>query len=180
MTEIAFFPYLGRSEAATVKVLITILGWYLAIGWVVGIVAMVRSRTNPFHLLDDLGPIKSAVAALVLWPMILLSEWEFRRTCRRPSEGPVRTDWIVTNYQVPAEWITQKVADSPGEFDWGRGRYNPPDNPGVKELLDLMVPGDELWKFNSGAESWRHLAGRAGYVVVRHGQQVAHLTTIMN
>ncbi len=162
------------------KVLITILGWYLAIGWVVGIVALVRSRTNPLHLLDDLSPIKSAVAALVMWPIILLSDWEFRRTCRRLSEGPVRTDWVVTNYQVPAEWITQKVADSPGEFDCEGGRYTPEDNPGVQELLDLMVSGDELWRFNSGAESWQHLAGRAGYVVVRDGQQIAHLTTMMN
>lgn len=162
------------------KVFVTILGSYLAIGWIVGVVAMVRSRTNPFHLLDTLGPLKSAAAALVMWPMVLLSEWEFQRTCRRLSEGPVRTDWVVTDHQVPAGWITARVVDSPGEFDWEGGRYNPSDNPGIQELLDLMVTGDELWKFNSGKESWQHLAGRAGYVVVRHGQQVAHLTTIMN
>ena len=162
------------------KVFVTILGSYLAIGWVVGVVALVRSRKNPFHLLDTLGPIKSAAAALVLWPMVLLSEWEFRRTCRRLSEGPVRTDWVVTDRQVPAGWITAKVADSPSEFDWENGRYKRQEHPGIQDLLDLMVPDDELWKFNSGKESWQHLAGRAGYVVLRKGQQVGHLTTVMN
>ncbi len=180
MTGIASLPYRGRSGAATVKVLITILGSYLAIGWVVGIVALVRSRTNPFHLLDDLEPIKSAVAALVMWPIVLLSEWEFRRTCRRLNEWPVRTDWVVTDYQVPAVWITRKVANSPGEYDWEKGRHNPVDHPGIQELLDLMVPGDELWKFSSGAESWGQLAGRGGYVILRNGEHVAHLTTMMN
>jgi hypothetical protein len=54
------------------------------------------------------------------------------------------------------------------------------DNPGVKELLDMMVVGDELRRFSSDAESWKSLAGRAGYVLLRRGQQAAHLTTTMN
>ena len=162
------------------KTLAAILGLYLSTGWVVGLVALVRSRARPFYMLEDLSPIKSAAAAAVFWPMVLLKEWELKQTRRRLNEGPVRTDWVVTDYQVPAGWITQKVADSPGEFDWGGGRYNPTDNPGIKELLDLMVPGDELWKFSSSSESWRNLAGRAGYVVLRKGQQIAHLSTCIN
>ena len=162
------------------KALITGLGLYLAIGWIVGMAALLRSRTNPYNLLEDLGPMKSAAASLALWPIVLLDEWQFQSMCRRLSEGPVRTDWITTDTRVPAKWITRKVASSSAEYDWENGHYNPADNPGIQELLDLMQPGDELWWFSTSKESWSRLCGRAGYVVLRDGQQVAHLTLIMN
>jgi hypothetical protein len=163
-----------------VKILISILGVYLAVGWVMGMAALLRSRTKPLRLLDDLSPIQAAAAALALWPVVLLDEWTFRRMCRRLGEGPIRTDWVMTEIQIPNDWITQEVASDARAFDWGDGQYNPTDNPGLRELLALMTPGDELWKFSSSAESWRNLSGRAGYVVLRKGEQIAHLTTIMN
>ena len=158
----------------------TILGLYLAIGWTVGLVALFRSRTNQFYMLEDLSPIRSAAAAIVFWPLVLLEEWDLERTRRRLREGPVRTDWVVIDHQVPTTWVTRKVANSAGEYDWEKGRYKPAEHPGIQELLNLMVPGDELWKFSSSRESWSNLCGRAGYVVLRNGEQVAHLTTVMN
>jgi hypothetical protein len=167
-------------HAGTVKALITTLGLYLAVGWIVGMVALLRSRRNPFKLLDSLGPMQSAAAAMSLWPAVLLAEWQFQQMCRRLSESPVRTDWIMTESQVPADWIRRKVVSDSAEYDWEKGRYNPTDNPGIRDLLNLMTRGDELWWFSSSDESWSHLSGRAGYVVLRNGQQVAHLTIMMN
>jgi hypothetical protein len=47
-------------------------------------------------------------------------------------------------------------------------------------LKARMQPGDELWTFASSPESWRNLAGRAGIALVRNGQIVERLVTMMN
>ena len=143
-------------------------------------VALLRSRTNPFNLLDSLGPMKSAAASLALWPIVILDEGQFQSMCRRLRKGTVRIDWITTDARVTPKWITRKVANSSVEYDWENAHFNPADNPGIQELLDLMQPGDELWWFSTSKESWSRLCGRAGYVVLRDGQQVAHLVLIMN
>ena len=49
-----------------------------------------------------------------------------------------------------------------------------------KQLLAAMQPGDELWEFSSPADTWKHLAGRAGFAVVRNGNPIASLVTCMS
>jgi len=39
---------------------------------------------------------------------------------------------------------------------------------------------DEVWGFSSCQESWKHLAGRGGLALVRHGTVIDALVTIMN
>jgi len=43
-----------------------------------------------------------------------------------------------------------------------------------------MQEGDELWEFCSSWESWQKLAGRAGIALVRNGEVVASVDTMMN
>jgi hypothetical protein len=43
-----------------------------------------------------------------------------------------------------------------------------------------MKQGDELWKFSSPAESWQDLAGREGLCIVRNGEIVDSIVTMMN
>jgi hypothetical protein len=47
-------------------------------------------------------------------------------------------------------------------------------------LKARMQPGDELWTFASSPQSWRDLAGRAGIALVRNGQIIERLVTMMN
>jgi hypothetical protein len=47
-------------------------------------------------------------------------------------------------------------------------------------LKALMQPGDELWTFESSSESWGDLAGRAGVALVRNGEIIERLVTMMN
>ena len=47
-------------------------------------------------------------------------------------------------------------------------------------LKARMQAGDELWTFASSEQSWRDLAGRAGVALVRDGQIVERLVTMMN
>ena len=44
-------------------------------------------------------------------------------------------------------------------------------------FISQMGAGDELWFFESPAETWNSLAGRAGYALVRSGRVVASLVS---
>jgi hypothetical protein len=43
-----------------------------------------------------------------------------------------------------------------------------------------MQPGDELWSFASPPQSWEDLAGRAGVALVRDGNPIKVVLTVMN
>ena len=43
-----------------------------------------------------------------------------------------------------------------------------------------MMPGDEIWEFDSPGEYWASLAGEAGIVLVRDDTAVFFITTERN
>ena len=43
-----------------------------------------------------------------------------------------------------------------------------------------MKPGDELWEYNTGGDSWENLRGEMGYAVVRNGKVVEFEMLMMN
>jgi hypothetical protein len=47
-------------------------------------------------------------------------------------------------------------------------------------LLAQMQDGDELWEFCSPSESWQRLAGTAGVALVRNGEVVDSIVTLLN
>jgi len=49
-----------------------------------------------------------------------------------------------------------------------------------KQLIAQMDTGDDLWQFRSPPETWRNMCGRAGYVVIRSGQIIGSVVTLMN
>jgi len=55
-----------------------------------------------------------------------------------------------------------------------------PEWRGAAELLSKMWPDHEIWYFESAPLSWRYLAGRAGYAIVRNGEPVGYTITKMN
>jgi hypothetical protein len=81
---------------------------------------------------------------------------------------------------IPKEWLQRRttVADVEAGF-----AHRPPVGRWLEDwraLVAAMRPGDELWEYCSSPESWQHLAGRAGYAVVREGEVVDGILTIMN
>ena len=94
---------------------------------------------------------------------------------------------------IPKSWLDKKVtiaeaeAEHPGIRDERVQRFPDAAKPfgfksGQWEAIKAatMQPGDELWTFASPAESWQNLAGRAGVAVVRDGNPVMVLTTMLN
>jgi hypothetical protein len=67
----------------------------------------------------------------------------------------------------------QKLLDRSEPFrKWAEERWKP--------FIALMQPGDELWQFRSPDHTWANLAGRAGYAILRDGEIVHSLVTLLN
>ena len=93
---------------------------------------------------------------------------------------------------IPKAWLDKKVtiaeaeAEHPGINDERVQRFPDAAKPfGFKSgqweaIKAAMQPGDELWTFASPAKSWEDLAGRAGIAVVRDGNPIMVLTTMLN
>ena len=86
--------------------------------------------------------------------------------------------------EVPRNWLLSIV--SVEEIDAWQAAL---PKPGLQQLDPVqtewqmlkakMLPGDEIWYFSSDPESWRHLAGREGYALVRDGDVIDAITTGM-
>ena len=93
---------------------------------------------------------------------------------------------------VPRDWLDRQVTIAEAEAIYTtppeqRSPRSPQDalpfgsiNWQWEALKSVMQPDDELWTFASPAESWRALAGVAGLVVVRAGEPLAAMTTMVN
>ncbi|HLV81572.1 MAG TPA: hypothetical protein VKT32_14895 [Chthonomonadaceae bacterium] len=79
---------------------------------------------------------------------------------------------------VPSAWLYQQV--SLEEIEKSADLPVPADSAAWTAFLAQMRPGDQLWYFISPPDTWRHLAGRLGYVILRAGQQVAQMIIMMN
>ncbi len=45
---------------------------------------------------------------------------------------------------------------------------------------DQIREGDELWEFASPPETWECLCGRAGICIIRNGEMIDFIVTLMN
>jgi hypothetical protein len=93
---------------------------------------------------------------------------------------------------IPADWLVEKVtvaeaeAAHPGIRDERVQRF--PDaakpfgfqNDKWESLEAAMLPGDQLWTFCSPKASWEHRAGRSGVVLLRDGEAVVMIVSVMN
>jgi hypothetical protein len=79
---------------------------------------------------------------------------------------------------VPADWLDTPISVEQANADYGK------PTSGVRtdweRLKAEMQPGDKLMRFVSSADSWKHLAGRAGIALVRDGKVIDAFVTMMN
>ena len=66
----------------------------------------------------------------------------------------------------------EQLGPDPVPFGFDNGRW--------QNLLDQMQEGDELFEFCSSPHSWRNLAGHAGIDLVRNGEEIGSILTLMN
>ena len=52
---------------------------------------------------------------------------------------------------------------------------------GKREWVEANLrPGDELWEYDTGGETWAHLCGEMGYAIVRNGEVIEYEMLMMN
>ena len=69
----------------------------------------------------------------------------------------------------PVEWLVEPAADITAEEY--SARY---------AVTVVIQEGDVGWRFSSPPDSWKYLAGRAGFALVRDGKIVHSVTRILS
>lgn len=86
------------------------------------------------------------------------------------------------------EWFKKKITREQAEVEHTveDPRLGPPaipfgfQNAEWRKMVAMMKDGDELWAFCSEIESWQILCGRAGISLVREGEIIESIVTMMN
>jgi hypothetical protein len=77
---------------------------------------------------------------------------------------------------VPAEWLKAPVSVAEIDAELGGSRFRE----AWQKLKGGIQTGDRLQRFESPAASWEDLAGRAGIALVRDGEAIDAIVTLMN
>ncbi len=168
--------------------------------------ARLRDEPQDFELVPDddfemyFSPRTMLVAQLLGASRGLDPAW-VARVCRLPE------DQLYARLREIQAWLRKRVSvvdalasvakwdesPSPPNTLWGRVRRlfqrppigsPPPDGPHVRVLREWteanLCPGDELWEYDTGGESWAHLCGEMGYAAVHDGKVVEFIMLMMN
>ncbi len=118
-------------------------------------------------------------ALIIIYPLMLFSEFKERKARKNEFE----------EYEIPPEsnqsWLQSEITKEEAEAGHMveiEGRKVPFGHMSLvwSRLLDKMQDGDKLYEFRSSDHSWEHLAGRQGIALVRDGEIVADIITVMN
>ena len=124
--------------------------------------------------------IVALLCAILLWPAGLVAAADKGFADVPPA--PV----------IPATWLVKKISVEEAEAE----------HPGVRDERAIQSPelakpfgfrhaqwealkadmraNDEIWTFSSPSRSWEDLAGRAGVALVRDGQAIKAVVTMLN
>lgn len=78
--------------------------------------------------------------------------------------------------EVEAEWAKEQARGLRAEVRRPLGFINAQ----WETFKAQMQPGDELWTFRSDDGSWKMLAGREGYALVRNGEVIDEIVTVLS
>jgi len=123
--------------------------------------------------------IALSVVLIIIYPFMLFSEFKERKTKKMELEKYViplesRQNWLqnqITKEEAEAENMVEingpKVPFGHTNFIW-------------LKLMAKMQDDDKLYEFRSSDDSWEYLAGRQGIALVRDGEIIADIVTLMN
>ena len=87
------------------------------------------------------------------------------------------TEWLtkqITLEQAEIDFLVQddRISPDPVPFGFNNHHWN--------QLKSELQDGDELWLFSSPKKTWQNLCGRAGICIVRDGEVIKSMVTMMN
>ena len=128
---------------------------------------------------------RGGFARLGLAALLLVAGQSFGRAVGGPHDkAPLRV--AAAEPAIPQAWLQDRIgvadAETTNMVALQDGKRVPfgYQNAAWETLKGHMRPGDTLWRFASPADAWAHLAGRAGIALVRDGEAVEVLVTLMN
>ena len=85
------------------------------------------------------------------------------------------------NEYIPSSWLFETIDVDEIESEWldESGPYGVASGE-WRELKSQMKEGEVIRAFSSPPDYWTHLAGRAGYALVRKGIAITGIVTMMN
>jgi hypothetical protein len=123
-----------------------------------------------------LGPqlLKSALALAELWAMRRADQL---RDLKWPREDMLATtsSWAYPGNHGPDDWAEDLDVDTTDVVTVLHalmGRTPFPRNPELRRMRARAVPGDRLWDYSTGADSFRFNMGSAGIALVRNGRTI--------
>jgi hypothetical protein len=127
---------------------------------------------------------RKVVGALVLIAAVFVAPYGL---CRENSPSAPATNQVLKDV-IPKGWLKQKTTIEKAEqaHQVSDKRLGPKPvpfgfiNARWEEFKAGIRPGDELWEFSSPDRSWKDLAGRAGFCIVRQGRIIDAIITRMN
>ncbi len=138
---------------------------------------------------EDVPVIKIALLRIILsavliiiYPIMLFSELKEKRQKRKEQEQYNEPDMTP---ESDKSWLRDRISVSEAEtkhmvkIDGKNVPFGYMHRTWIA-LRKKMLEGDELYEFNSSDESWEHLAGREGIALVRNGEIVADIVTLMS
>ncbi len=131
-----------------------------------------------------MGRRPETIAAIAIFPILFwLGCSHLGPAATSASEADKGTSDV-----IPKEWLKKKTTVEQAEkenlvSDKGLGPKPIPFgfiNQEWEKFKSRIQSGDELWEFSSPEESWKRLAGRAGFCILRQGRIVDAIITLMN
>lgn len=80
----------------------------------------------------------------------------------------------ITREQAEAQNMVEVPRPGPSAIPFGF------QNAEWRKIVMMMEEGDELWTFCSGSKTWQMLCGREGISLVRGGEIIENIVTMMN
>jgi uncharacterized protein (TIGR02996 family) len=103
-----------------------------------------------------------------------IQSWLRRRvTVAELLAEAARLDWWADRPRTPWQWVARRLR-----------RSESPEGPHLRASREwveaCLRPGDELWEYDTGGDTWAHMCGEAGYAIVRDGTVVEFDMVMMN
>jgi len=123
--------------------------------------------------------IALSAVLIIVYPFMLFSEIQKKKAKKK----------VLEEYVIPLEshqsWLQDQMtieeaeAENMVEIDGQKVPFGHTNLIWLK-LMAKMQDGDKLYEFRSSDDSWEYLAGRQGIALVRDGEIIADIVTLMN
>jgi hypothetical protein len=125
------------------------------------------------------GGFMLAAGLAVVVVMMTLPRWMYHGISKDMLQKRVTVDEAVAAPGAASCLGTTVAETEPAHTVQNERPSSPVWNDRWRAFLAQMQEGDELWTFCTPPETWEHMVGLGGIVLVRHGKMVSKIVTLL-